>query len=373
MIIDGHINIFPPKDSRAGYPTLAEKMRIIQSEDGAHHQPPWRVRDRAEADNSTLMDQDTGELRNVIWTRDELGRLAWIYEGEMYTKAHTPPMLHNLESTPELMIAEMDYAGIDVGLLHYYPYLGHYDYLNDHHREATNRFPDRLRRLISIKEADVPGDPAAAAAYVTSEVEAGGAVGLQFIPGFYYQGGHTETWDGGKLRPFWDSVADLNIPIYFTLMGGVGTKAWSHDWNTAYLKEQEVLSRWMKRYPHLPAVITHGFPWRAYSDDDGVDLPDAIFDVFDSPQCHLQLCIPIMMGNVWEYPWAAAEPAIQQCVERIGSERLIFGTDMPFLARFCTYKQAIDQFRTHSTFLTDGDRQNILGRTAAKLMNIASE
>ena len=47
------------------------------------------------------------KLKDVTWTRDELGRLAWIYEGEMYTKVHTPPMLHNLESTPELMIAEI--------------------------------------------------------------------------------------------------------------------------------------------------------------------------------------------------------------------------------------------------------------------------
>ena len=370
MIIDGHMYIFPPKDAQAGYPTLEEKMRIVQSEEGAHHQPPWRVRDRVPADNSTLIDPDTGELRDVIWTRDELGRLAWIFEGEMYTKVHTPPMLHNLESTPELMIAEMDYAGIEVGLIHTYPVLGQYEYLNRHLHDATSRFPDRLRRLISIKEADVPDNPAAMADYVKGEVEAGGAAGLQFIPGFYYQGGHTDTWDGGKLQPFWDSVAELNLPVYFTILGGVGTKAYSSDWNEGYLAEQDALARWMKRYPHLSAVITHGFPWRAYYDGESIKLPDAIFDVFDSPNCYLQFLIPIMMGNIWEYPWTEAEPAIRQCVERIGSERLIYGTDMPMVARFCTYKQSIDEFRTHCDFLTDADRENVLGRTAARLMNI---
>ena len=76
------------------------------------------------------------------------------------------------------------------------------------------------------------------------------------------------------------------------------------------------------------------------------------------------------MGNIWEYPWVETEPTVQQCVERIGSERLIYGTDMPMVARFCTYKQTIDQFRTHCDFLTDTDRKNILGRTAAKIMNI---
>ena len=76
------------------------------------------------------------------------------------------------------------------------------------------------------------------------------------------------------------------------------------------------------------------------------------------------------MGNIWEYPWTEAEPTIRQCVERIGSERLICGTDMPFVARFCTYKQSIDQFRTHCDFLTDADRENILGRTATRLMGM---
>ena len=371
MIIDGHMYCFPPKDSPAGYPTLDAKMRIIQAEEGTHHQPPWRVRDRARADNATLIDPETGALRDVTWTRDELGRLAWIYEGEMYTKVHTPPMLHNLESTPELMIAEMDYAGVEWGLMHTYPVLGQYEYLNDYTLEAARRFPHRLKRLISIREADVPGDPDGMAAYLKTQVDAGSAAGLQFVPGFYYQGGHTERWDGGKLESFWDGVADLDLPVYFTLLGGRGRDAFSRSWNEDYLEEQKALARWMARYRHLSAVITHGFPWRAYYDGGRISLPEEIFDVFESPRCHLQFLIPIMLGNIWEYPWVEAEPTIQQCVERIGSERLIYGTDMPMVARFCTYRQTIDQFRTHCDFLTEADRENILGRTAAKVMGVA--
>ena len=369
MIIDGHLYIFPPKDARAGYATLADKMRIVQSEEGTHHQPPWRVSDRAPADNSTLVDPASGELEEVVWTRDELGRLAWIHEGEMYTKVHTPPMLHNLESTPELMIAEMDYAEVEVGLIHTYPLFGQYQFLNRHLQQATASFPHRLRRLICVPEAELPDHAAVLAAYVEREVAAGGGVGLQFIPGFYYQA-HTEPWDGGKLEPFWDAVADLGLSVYFTLLGGVGTKAFSRNWVDGYLEEQEVLARWMRRYPQQTVVVTHGFPWRAYYNGEGIELPDAIFEPFDVTRCHLQLLFPIMMGSIWEYPWAEAEPTIEECVRRIGSERLIYGTDMPMVARFCTYRQTIDQYRRHCDFLTAKDRENILGRTAAKLMGI---
>ena len=374
MIIDGHMYIFPPKDSQAGYPTLADKMRVVHAEEGTHHQPVWRVRDKAPADNSTLIDPDTGELQEVTWTRDELGRLAWIYEGETYTKVHTPPMLHNLESTPELMIAEMDYAGVEVGVIHTYPVFGHYRFLNQHLREATHRFPSRLRRLVSLPEAELPASASASALadYVRAEVERGGVAGVQFIPGFYYQGGHTEPWDAGQLQPFWDVVADLGMPVYFTLLGGVGTRAFSRDWVEGYLEEQAILSRWVRRYPALAAVVTHGFPWRAFydSDDDAIALPEGIFDLFELPQCHLQLLFPIMMGSVWEYPWREAEPTVELCVRRIGADRLVYGTDMPMVARFCTYTQTIDQFRRHCDFLSAADREHILGRTAAKLMDI---
>ena len=77
-----------------------------------------------------------------------------------------------------------------------------------------------------------------------------------------------------------------------------------------------------------------------------------------------------MMGSVWEYPWREAEPTVELCVKRIGAERLIYGTDMPMVARFCTYTQTIDQFRRHCSFLADADREQILGGTAARLMGI---
>ena len=49
MIIDSHLYSFPPYDSPAGYETLEEKMSVVQSEQSGHHQPVWRVRDRAPA------------------------------------------------------------------------------------------------------------------------------------------------------------------------------------------------------------------------------------------------------------------------------------------------------------------------------------
>jgi hypothetical protein len=43
---------------------------------------------------------------------------------------------------------------------------------------------------------------------------------------------------------------------------------------------------------------------------------------------------------------------------------------MPIVARFCTYRQALDHIRRHCDFLSDAQRQAILGGTAARLMGI---
>ena len=319
-----------------------------------------------------LIDPNTSELRDVQWTRHNK-QLAWEYEGETYTKQYLPPTLHNLEAPPELIIAEMDYAGVDMGVLHTSPPLG---LLNGFLRDVVRRFPDRFMRLISVREAAIPEDPDAAIREVEEEVNAGGHIGLQFMPGYYYSPtggvltGHEGPWDDGPLRPFWQAMAALKIPVFFTLIGGRGGSAYERSWHDSYIEEQRALLRWMERYPDVTVVITHGLPWRAYMEGNRIRIPEAVWDVFKAPQCHLQLLLPIQLGGVWEYPWREAEPTMQECVERVGSDRLMWGTDLPMVMRFCTYRQVLDQFRVHCEFLTDRQRDDILRGTVARVMGV---
>ena len=91
MIYDGHAYCFLPLSSPAGYASLDEKMRVFHRELGGHHQPVWRVRDRAPADNSTLVDPETQELRDVEWAYQR-ERFTWRYHGE--TRGSRPAPSH---------------------------------------------------------------------------------------------------------------------------------------------------------------------------------------------------------------------------------------------------------------------------------------
>ena len=126
----------------------------------------------------------------------------------------------------------------------------------------------------------------------------------------------------------------------------------------------------MERYPDSTVVMPHGLPWRTFMENDRIRFPDAIWDVFKTPRCNMQLLFPIQIGGIWEYPWKEVEPTVKECVGQIGADRLIWGTDMPMVARFCTYRQTLDQYRVHCKFLADSEREAILGGTVARIMNI---
>ncbi|HIN59822.1 MAG TPA: hypothetical protein EYM88_06895 [Gammaproteobacteria bacterium] len=76
-------------------------------------------------------------------------------------------------------------------------------------------------------------------------------------------------------------------------------------------------------------------------------------------------------GGVFDYPYVEFQRVVSQLVEKLGSERLMWGTDMPNVERFCNYRQTLDTFRVHCAgVIDDRDLENILGRTAADFFSI---
>ena len=63
--------------------------------------------------------------------------------------------------------------------------------------------------------------------------------------------------------------------------------------------------------------------------------------------------------------------AIAQLVDTLGSDRLMWGTDMPNVERFCTYRQTLTTFTIHCQGLIGpSDIANIVGGTAARLFGL---
>ena len=103
---------------------------------------------------------------------------------------------------------------------------------------------------------------------------------------------------------------------------------------------------------------------------DSLELPDEVFQPFEHRNLYLQFLFPIALGAVWDYPMLQARSAIEKCARIIGADRLMWGTDMPIVMRFWTYRQCIDQIRKYSDFLSEQERNMVLGGTVARLLSV---
>jgi len=102
-------------------------------------------------------------------------------------------------------------------------------------------------------------------------------------------------------------------------------------------------------------------------------LPDEIWEPFQGENCNIEVCFPVRLGDIFDYPYREVFPTLEAMVENIGADHLLWGTDMPFQNRFCTYKQSrkwIEVPFADEIGVSDEDIFNIMGGTCARILGI---
>jgi L-fuconolactonase len=374
VIVDSHVYCFEPADAPAGHASGAEHLRWLQAAHAGHHQPAWRLRDRAPVSSRVLDPEgrhDLARLPEVGFRADrQRGRVVWTAEGEDCTKQFFPPDLRDLEYTPHSLISEMDYAGVDAALLHTDPMLGRDSAFLG---ECVRLYPDRLRAMAPVDEWRIRTQPDQVIGELRRAIEVHGLHAVKFIPPLAYLDGPAP-WDDGPYRPFWEAALSFGVPIFFTLGTGPdelsGQERSPAQQRQGYLGELAILSRWMARYPQAVCSLTHGFPWRAFLEGDRLELPEAIWEPFAHPNLQLEVCFPVRLGDLFDYPYREVWPTLAELAERIGAERLLWGTDMPFQNRFCTYRQSRAWIERYCDFFSPEEIAQIMGGTAARLLRL---
>lgn len=365
MIFDGHAYSFPSLRGNAEFDKAEQLQRHLQQAIAAHHQPPLRVSDGAPGDNADLIDLSNwpslDALKEANFRTASNGRFEWTANGEEYGKQYFPPSVTDMQYPPDRLIAEMDYAGVSKALLHRTPYLG---IGNEFISDCVAKYPDRLYGLAHVEEWLIGPEPEQSIAKVEKAVKQGGLSGLHFLPPQMNLYNQIEDWDAPQYLPFWDGFSKLGVPIFFSFKERVEPR------RESYLNELKTLLRWMERYPDVQVVLTHGIQWRLFVDGDRLTFPEDVWKPFDNPNVHLQFLFPIALGAVWDYPMPQAHSAIEECVKRIGADRLMWGTDMPIVMRFWTYQQNIDFITKYCDFLSETEKNLIMGGTVAKLLGV---
>ena len=375
MIYDGHAYCFPNLGGDGGFADPEQFRRHLQLGMARHFMPAWRKRDRAPTDDLGLADPDGGwsfdALNDVDFRAASHGTFEWTVDGEVYVKQYMVPSVVDMTYPAESLVAEMDYAGVDMALIHRTPYLG---ISNEFIADCTARFPDRLQGLVHVEEWLVPTDPRGSYEKLKRAVAEPGMVGLQFLPDQIPLYNQSEDWTGPEFRPFWDGVAELGIPVFIT----PSYKSLATEGGTAgevVASQLRSVGTLMARYPDMDVVVTHGLSWRVFVDGETLSIPDEVFDAMPSenPRFSLQLLCAISLGDIWEYPMTQVRDTMKRLVDRLGADRLMWGTDIPMVMRFYTYRQNLAHIRHVSDFLTPEEVGLVTGGNTARLLGVKGE
>ena len=166
------------------------------------------------------------------------------------------------------------------------------------------------------------------------------------------------------MEPFWDKLARTGIALCLEFGSGPG-----YDM-AGYMAHIVAFGRVLDRYPTLRVHLAMSPPVAYFAKAGRYAFPDDLLRVYRHEKLVLEVVFPITYGGVWDYPYPEAQTLIADMRDQLGADRLVWGSDMPNVERFCTYKQSLDYIRRYCPFLTAREKDLILGDTCAAFYGI---
>lgn len=360
LIVDAHAHILPYLGGPAGFASTEEHLLYVQRAMHTHGaQPVRRTRDHAVVTEQTLWDPDdpspSGRY-SVGFHAGRNGRFVWSVGGEEHYIQFMPPSFQTMDAPADFLIAQMDYAGVDVAVLQNDHIYGS---LNEFFAEAVAAYPERFIGLAQVEEPIAyQDDQIERLRYAVDKL---GMRGLYYTTSTYFTTGYRETYQDEVFTPFWDEVRNLGLSVFwvFPSSSPLGD----------YDDEMRRFDRWLDRYPEVNSVLVHGFPDSKMLDARGRLAPsDAVRAVVGRPNVYAEVLFPIKWGGIWDYPYPEARGLLRSYLELFGHDRLVWGSDMPNVERYATYKQTLTYLARYCDFVGAEAMTAILGGNVLTLL-----
>lgn len=272
----------------------------------------------------------------------------WEIDPPKYPVGPTAPTWNSYPDEPgtaDELLAEMDAHSVDWTVLVQTSWS---TWDNGYISDSVERFPDRFigHGLID------PQDPNNAE-QVRYWVKERGLVGFRFHPMYYPDEKILLTQQNG---PMWEEIAALGAIIQFHLR--------------AEFADQ--VATIAQRYPHLKLILDHmGYPQ--------LDAEETAFQpiVELARYDNIYLKLSDVAGRSNEaFPYADVHSFIEKLLSVFGAERTVWGTGYPGHHRqkhnWPSLAQELQLIREGLPFLTDDDRERILGGTAAQIWDLTT-
>src|SRR6202011_4179884 len=138
----------------------------------------------------------------------------------------------------------------------------------------------------------------------------------------------------------------------------------------SYISNLLALDRVMQRHRTLRFVLVMGPPVAHFAKPGRWEFPPEVLAAYGQENLLIEIMFPITWGGTWDYPYPQAQALIRHMRELFGAAKLVWGSDLHNVERFCTYRQCLDYVRRYCTFFSAGEMDAVLGGTMAKLFGL---
>jgi predicted TIM-barrel fold metal-dependent hydrolase len=236
----------------------------------------------------------------------------------------------------EQLLAEMDEAGVDAGLIH--PPLTWDPTANELAIEAAKKYPDRFAIMGQFPPTDRDN-----AKRLPGWRKQPGMMGLRWV---MYYGDHPRLLHEGAFDWIWPLLEKEGIPV--SLLGGV------------YLPK----FRWIaETHPRLTMVIDHCGLKSGNQDAAALEHLDEVVALAKLPNVAMK-ATGAPAYSTQAYPFRNLHDPLHRLFDAFGPDRFFWGTDITRMP--CTYRQCVTLFTEELPWLKGPDLDKVMGRSLAK-------
>jgi len=264
-----------------------------------------------------------------------------------------PPRAEGTAYTVEMLLADMDEAGVSEAVLLQGPLYGNW---NPYVLDAIRRYPERLTAAGYL-------DPwASGCRQASRELSASSrfrGVKLEFTEMTGLSGIHPGArLDDPHVSWLWHELERRRLALVMDL-GPAGSRSY----------QTGALRRIADEHPDLRIVIAHlaqpspkveadTEQWRLWLEQiDLGRLPNVWFD---------SSALPAYVADE-DYPYPGAERYLRLAIERIGPDKVMWGSDAPGLLLHATYPRLVKLGELHTQFLSSSEQAMVLGGNALRV------
>lgn len=133
-------------------------------------------------------------------------------------------------------------------------------------------------------------------------------------------------------------------------------------------QQQPAIRQVAERFPSVK-ILCHHMGW-VKAEETSRDGLKQVLESAKLPNIYIKLSGFAYATNIdWNFPYADTHDIVRAEYEHFGPQRMCWGSDYPVVRFFMTYRQALEAFRYHCSFIAEADKEWILGRTLEQILS----